>query len=73
MYGPTHSKDKQTFWNIKGDLARKELIIARDFNATKAQAEKRGGSKIRDPYREYVEDLDLIDLPLKNGKYTGSN
>ena len=81
MYGPTHYKDKQSLWNslatLKEDLKGKYLIIVGDFNATKVQSEKKGGSRIRDPYGENKEDLiselDLLDPPLKNGKYTWSN
>ena len=71
MYGPTHCRDKKTLWNslasLKDEMEGKELIIAGDFNATKAQSEKRGGSRVRDPYGENMEDLiyelDLLDLP----------
>ena len=55
----------------------KDLIIAGDFNITKSQFEKRGGTKVRDPFAEKMEDLmaglDLLDIPLRNGKYTWSN
>ena len=48
VYDPTHHSDKQTFWrslaSLKEDLKGKDLIIVRDFNATKAQSERRGGS-----------------------------
>ena len=51
----------------------KEIIIASDFNATVTQAKKIEGSSVRDPYRENLEylisELDLLDMPLKNGKY----
>ena len=40
VYGPTHYRDKQSFWNslaaLKEDLKGKDLIIVVDFNATKA-------------------------------------
>ena len=52
----------------------KDLIIVGDFNTTKTQSEKRGGTKVRDPFGENMEDLmvdlDLLDIPLRNGKYT---
>ena len=75
MYGPTHYRDKKTFWNnleaLKEDLEGKEIVIAMDFNATKMQSEKRWGSRVRYPYGENMEDLiyelDLLDLPLKMG------
>ena len=81
MYGPTHHRDKQSFWNslpaLKEDLKGKYLVIVSDFNAIKAQSERRGGSRIRDPFGENMEELiyelDLLDPPLKKGKYTWNN
>ena len=81
VYGPTHYRDKQSFWNsliaLKEDLKGKDLIIVVDFNVTKTQIEKRGSSRVRDPYGENMEDLifelDLLDPPLKNIKFTWSN
>ena len=69
------------FWNniyvLKEDLKGKDLIIIGDFNGTITQSEKRGGSRVTDPYGENMEDLiyelDLLYPPLKNGKYTWSN
>ena len=71
MYGPTHYRDKELFWNsletLKEDQKGKDILIVVDFNATKAQLEKRGGSRIRYPYGKNMEDLiselDLLDLP----------
>ena len=78
---PTHYRDKETFWEyinkLKKELDRKDLIFARDFNTTRKQSEKRGGTKFRDPFGEKMEDLmadlDMLDIPLKNEKYTWSN
>ena len=81
VYGPTHCRDKKNFWNslatLKEEMEGKEIIIVGDFNVTIALAEKRGSSSVYDPYEENMEDLismlDLIDMPLKNGKYTWNN
>jgi hypothetical protein len=39
--------------------------------------EKRGGSTIKDPFREKMEDLivewDMVDIKPKKGKFTWSN
>ena len=55
----------------------KDLIITGDFNTTRSQCEKRGGTKVRDSFSEKMEDLmadlDMLDIPLRNGKYTWSN
>ena len=69
------------FWEsllaLKSDLQGKEVIIPRDFNTTKSRSEKRGGSIIRDPFGEKLEDLmadlDLLDHMPKNGKFTWTN
>ena len=48
-----------------------------DLNVTLALAEEKGGSIVRDPAREWVEDVmldwDLIDIPPNRGKFTWSN
>lgn len=52
-------------------------IIARDLNLTLSSSEKRGGSAVRDPAREWAEDLmqdwDLLDIKPSSGKYSWSN
>ena len=81
VYGPTHYKEKMDFWesllSLKTDLHGKEIVIAGDFNTTKSSLEKRGGSIIRDPFGEKLEDLKedlyLLNPMPKNGKYTCSN
>ena len=73
--------DKTTFWEdlnkLKEELRGKYLIIAGDFNTTKSHMEKQGGTKVSEPFGEHMEDLmedlDLLEPPLKNGKYTWSN
>eukprot|EP00253_Pinus_taeda_P022216 PITA_22216 len=53
------------------------IIIARDLNLTLLSSEKRGGSIVRDPVREWAEDLlqdwDLLDIKLITGTFTWSN
>jgi hypothetical protein len=53
------------------------LVMAGDLNVTLSTAEKKGGSIVRDPSREWVEDLiadwELEDIPPTNGKFTWSN
>ena len=74
-------RDKATFWedlnNIKEELREKDLIIVGDFNTTRTQSEKCGGTKVREPFGEKMEDLmadlDLLDIPLRNTKYTWNN
>ena len=81
LYGPTHYREKMDFWEslltLKLDMQRNEVIIVGDFNTTRSSLEKRGGSIIKDPLGEKLEDLmadlDLLDHMPKNGKFTWSN
>ena len=81
VYGPLHYRDKMVFWEtinlLSENLQGKDVILEGDFNASKSKVEKRGCSIIRNPFGEKIEDLmvdlDLLDPPLKNGKYTWSN
>ena len=78
VYGPTHYNENMDFWDsllsLKADLHGKDVIIAGDFNTAKFSLEKRGGSIMRDPCGEkledLMEDLDLLDPMPKNGRFT---
>ena len=53
------------------------VILAGDLNVTLDQDEKRGGSLVRDPIREIVDqtilEWDLMDVKPSLGKYTWNN
>ena len=53
------------------------LVLAGDMNVTLALSEKKGGSPVRDPAREWVEDImldwDLEDIKPSKGKFTWTN
>ena len=53
------------------------IIVAGDLNVTLAPNEKKGGSRVRDPSREWIKDIilgwDLIDIKPVKGKFTWSN
>jgi hypothetical protein len=53
------------------------IIIVGDLNVTLSLGEKKGGSIVRDPCREWAEDIildwDLEDIKPPRGKYTWSN
>ena len=78
IYGPTTQASKDAFWNALEDQSsgKKHLlcIIFGDFNVTISAEERRGGSKVQDPYGERLEDLislwGLIDIKTKSIKYT---
>ena len=50
------------------------IIVAGDLNVTLATNEKKGGTPVRDPAREWVKDIilgwDLIDINPVKGNFT---
>jgi hypothetical protein len=81
VYMPNNYWEKVECWEsllgIKDAGFLQNCIIAGDFNTTMHINEKRGGSIVRDPFRERMEDmvsnLDLFDVYPSKGKYTWSN
>ena len=55
----------------------RNIIISGDLNVTLAANEKKGGSIVRDPFREWIEDIilgwDLIDIKPSMGIFTWTN
>jgi hypothetical protein len=53
------------------------IVIAKDLNVSLAMSEKKGGMLIRDPAREWVEDLildwDMEDIKPSKGRFTWTN
>jgi exonuclease III len=81
LYVPVLVNEKKECWDsLKSFLNMQNtenLVVAGDLNVTLSLAEKKGGSIVRDPAREWVEDLmsewELEDIPPTNGKFTWSN
>ena len=81
MYVPVSLIEKKECWDsLKLFLNQhnpENLIIAGDLNVTLSLADKKGGLIVRDPAREWVEDLmldwDLEDIIPDSGKFTWSN
>lgn len=81
LYVPVLLEEKIICWDsLKDYLQLKDLdniIIGGDLNVTLALIEKKGGSIVRDPAREWVEDImfdwELEDIKPTKGKYTWSN
>jgi ribonuclease HI/exonuclease III len=81
IYVPQHIDEKRNCWHsIQDYLSENELeniILGGDLNVTLSTEEKRGGSIVRDPAREWVEDLmstwDLMDIKPSKGRYTWTN
>jgi ribonuclease HI/exonuclease III len=81
IYVPQHIDEKRLCWqSLQEFLSEKDLeniVIGGDLNVTLSAEEKRGGSIVRDPAREWVEDListwDLMDIKPTRGRYTWTN
>jgi ribonuclease HI/exonuclease III len=81
IYAPQLLGEKNHCWDsLQNYLQQNNLsniILGGDLNVTLAQDEKRGGSIVRDPAREWVEDLaaawDLLDIKPTKGRYTWTN
>lgn len=63
IYAPVLLSEKKECWeSIKRFLSLNHLdniVLAGDLNVTLAVSEKKGGSPVRDPAREWVEDIIL--------------
>jgi hypothetical protein len=81
VYAPVKVEEKKACWDSIRNLAEMEnlenTIIVGNLNLTLHLSEKKGGSIVRSPAREWVEDLiqdwDLLDIKPSNGKCTWSN
>eukprot|EP00253_Pinus_taeda_P022475 PITA_22475 len=81
VYAPVLPNEKKICWNSLHSFLLEQnpgnIIIAGDLNVTLALDEKKGGSIVRDPAKEWVEDImlgwDLEDIKPSSGKFTWSN
>ncbi|GLJ39279.1 hypothetical protein SUGI_0801600 [Cryptomeria japonica] len=81
VYGLTKTEDKLKVLReitVQASLVEKDkAIIVGDFNAQLDVDEKEGGlkkcSKVMEDFRDFIEHNMLIDIILKNGKYTWIN
>jgi len=72
---------KKECWNTLESFLNSQrlenIILAGDLNVTLAANEKKGGTPIRDPSREWVEYIilgwDLIEIKPVKGKFTWTN
>jgi exonuclease III len=78
LYIPVFLSEKKTCWDslklfLSGNIIE-NIVIVGDLNVTLSISKKKWGSPVRDPAREWVEDLmldwDLEDVKPARGKYT---
>ena len=79
IYGPIVQGAKEDFW-LQLEMHRYgnmhlPCIIAGDFNVTISPEENKGGSKVRDPFGEILEDVikswRLINIKKRKGNTPG--
>ena len=73
IYGPTVQAQKDNFWkSLEDQCEGKTLIpcfVAGDFKVTISAEERRGGTKVRDPFEERIEYMiSLWGLQTSNQK-----
>jgi exonuclease III len=81
LYVPVLQEDKKSCWETLKDFLQQNdlenIILGGDLNLTLATTEKKGGTIVHDPAREWVEDLmsswELEDIKPAKGKYTWTN
>ena len=80
IYVPVSYAKKKNCWNLLREERSNLLgnvILAGDLNVILNQAEKRGGSLVREPIREQVDEIvmewGLSDVIPAKGKYTWNN
>jgi ribonuclease HI/exonuclease III len=81
LYVPVAITEKKDCWDslalFLNHNSSVNIIVAGDLNVTLSPSEKKGGSIVRDPAREWVEDLisdwELEDISPSNGRFTWSN
>jgi exonuclease III len=74
-------EDKKSCWETLKDFLQRHhldnIILGGDLNITLATSEKKGGTIVCNPAREWVEDLmsfwELEDIKPTKGKYTWTN
>ena len=76
IYSPVLLSEKRECWESLNSFLSSNrhdnLVLAGDMNVTLALSEKKGGSPVRDPAREWVEDI-IMDWYLEDIKPSKGN
>lgn len=81
LYASVLLSEKRECWDFVSCLLSshkpENIIVARDLNVTLSPAKIKGGTPVRDPTREWVEDImldwGLEDIKPNKGNFTWSN
>ncbi|XP_049406103.1 uncharacterized protein LOC125869691 [Solanum stenotomum] len=76
IYAPNHRQEREETWGEIGatrGLFSGPCILCGDFNTTRHPLEKKNCRRINNAMSdlsEFIEDMELVNLDLKGGKYT---
>ena len=78
FYGPNDNNERGHMWDELVSIQQYWRILwccFRDFNIVQFPSERLGATRITpamEGFFEFIEDLNLVDLPLEGGSYTRS-
>ena len=78
FYGPNDNNERGHMWDELVSIQQYWRILwccFRDFNIVQFPSERLGATRITpamEGFFEFIEDLNLVDLPLEGGSYTWS-
>uniref|UniRef100_A0A2N9GN59 Reverse transcriptase domain-containing protein n=1 Tax=Fagus sylvatica TaxID=28930 RepID=A0A2N9GN59_FAGSY len=79
LYGPTCDEIRPDFWsevkNVRQQWAQPWCVFG-DFNVVRFPSERLGCSRLSasmSDFSDFIDDLNLVDLPLHGGQYTWCN
>lgn len=79
VYGPQERKERRKLWRELGDVMSlwdMPGVIGGDFNATRLVEDRNRGNRITkeiNEFNRFINNWNLVDLPLTGAKYTWSN
>ena len=79
VYGPNDNNMRVYMWEELVGIQQQWNVpwcCFGDFNVVRFPSEQRGGSQLTstmEKFSEFIEDLNLIDLPLEEGSYIWSS
>ena len=79
IYGPTRDEIRPDLWSELKDIRQRwaqPWCVFGDFNAVRFPNERSGSNRFSasmTDFSDFIEDMNLVDLPLHGGRYTWCN